>query len=68
MMEIFWLNVQNVIQNTNQDIYFMDIDFDTWKPDTQSCDRVCSVCGVKSSTPHQNIRLRQKAYEERIVV
>jgi hypothetical protein len=47
--------------------YFMDIDFDTWKPNTQSWNMVCSVCGVKSSTPNQNIRLRQKAYEERIV-
>jgi hypothetical protein len=48
-------------------VYFMDTDFDKWKrPDTQTLVITCSLCGVTSNTPNQNIRLRQKVYEERI--
>jgi hypothetical protein len=47
--------------------YFIDMDFDTWISDTQSWDMLCPICGVKSGTPNQNIRLRQKVYEEKIV-
>lgn len=46
--------------------YFMDTDFDLWKPNTQSWDMTCSLCGVTSEIPNQNIRLRHKVYEERV--